>query len=224
LTIFITRPYIQEFLPNEEDKRALATYKGEVDLLGKAEQYMMKMLSFSDASSRIRCMIFQHIFPNRVAEIRVNLDKISEACNDVKISDRFRKVLKAILKVGNELNDGANQAAFTLDSLLKLPTAKAFDKKTSVLQYIVTVISRSDPGILMFPEELVHVSPASRIVMDQLSSEITALRGELDLCLRVVETCHRVVVPEGDGMAEAEAQVEAAGIGEMSSFLESVSR
>lgn len=184
---------------------------------------MLEMLRLPDASKRIKCMIFQQLFQNRVTDIRGNLDKISEACNDVKISDRFRKVLKAILKVGNELNDGANQAAFTLDSLLKLPTAKAFDKKTSVLQYIVTVISRSDPGILMFPEELVHVSPASRIVMDQLTAEFTMLRNELDGSIRVVETCPRVVVAEGNNASEAEGLTEAAGIRDILSFLESVS-
>ena len=31
---------------------------------------------------------------------------------------------------------------FSLDSLLKLNSAKAFDKKTSILQYIIVIIQR----------------------------------------------------------------------------------
>ena len=41
---------------------------------------------------------------------------------------------------------------FTLDSLQKLNSAKAFDKKTSVLQYVITLIFRNDPDCLQFPE------------------------------------------------------------------------
>ena len=68
---------------------------------------------------------------------------------------RFKKVLKTILKIGNQLNDqeGAErQAGFTVDSLLKLQNAKAFDKKTSILQYVVTLIHRSDVNCLYFNE------------------------------------------------------------------------
>lgn len=41
---------------------------------------------------------------------------------------------------------------FTLDSLLKLNTAKAFDKKTSILHYLVMLARRNDPTLLEFKE------------------------------------------------------------------------
>ncbi|CAM9254483.1 unnamed protein product, partial [Ectocarpus fasciculatus] len=157
---------LEEFLPSAEEKSVLSTYQGEVKMLGKAEQYMIEMMDFKGAVKRIECMVFRQNFTNRVHDIKVNIEKVSEACNDVKLSDRLRRVLKVILKVGNQINDGDKQAGFTLDSLLKLHSAKAYDKKTSVLQYIVSLISRNDPGILLFPEDLAHVGPASKVMLD----------------------------------------------------------
>lgn len=41
---------------------------------------------------------------------------------------------------------------FTLDSLLKLNAAKAFDKKTSILHYLVMLSMRNDPSLLDFKD------------------------------------------------------------------------
>ena len=47
---------------------------------------------------------------------------------------------------------------FTLDSLLKLNTAKAFDKKTSILHYLVMLARRNDPTLLDFKDVSVESS------------------------------------------------------------------
>jgi len=41
-------------------------------------------------------------------------------------------------------SDSKAASAFTLDSLLKLPQSKAFDKKTSMMQYLVQLIKRNN--------------------------------------------------------------------------------
>ena len=46
---------------------------------------------------------------------------------------------------------------FTMDSLLKLNTSKAFDKKTSVLQYVITLLFRNDLDALLLTEDLKSV-------------------------------------------------------------------
>ena len=46
--------------------------------------------------------------------------KILDACEDVRKSLRLKKVLKTILKVGNQMNDGDDNLGFSLDTLLKL--------------------------------------------------------------------------------------------------------
>ncbi|CAN0103280.1 unnamed protein product, partial [Ectocarpus fasciculatus] len=82
----------------------------------------------------------------------------------VRLSRRLKKLLGIILKLGNQLNEGQT-TGFTLDSLLKLNTAKAFDKKTSILHYLVMLARRNDPTLLDFKDDLKHVFPASRLLI-----------------------------------------------------------
>ncbi len=69
----------------------------------------------------------------------------------------FVYVCRTILKVGNQINDGESNMGFTMDSLLKLNTSKAFDKKTSVLQYVITLLFRNDLDALLLTEDLKSV-------------------------------------------------------------------
>jgi len=57
------------------------------------------------------------------------------------------KLLDAVLKTGNRMNDGTNRGearAFKLDTLLKLADIKSTDGKTTVLHFVVQEIIRSE--------------------------------------------------------------------------------
>jgi hypothetical protein len=162
-------------------------YNGDVKDLGQAEQYMRVMSRFPGAPKRIHCMILKQTFSGRVNECRAKLDKIEKACDDVKMSGRLRKVLKTILRVGNQLNDGEKHAGFTLDSLLKLQSAKAFDRKTSVLQYVITLIFRNDPDCLLFPNDIASIAEAARLTLDNIQQEKKGLKDEYDANFKIVE-------------------------------------
>ncbi len=180
---------LQEYLPTIEETGLLKKFKGDVDALGQAEKYMLEMLGFKSASQRIRTMIFKQQFKSRISESKVILSKIENACDDVKMSLRLKKVLKTILKVGNQMNDGDDNIGFTLDSLLKLQSAKAFDKKTSILQYVIILIYRNDENCLLFPEDLSHIHEASRITLDSITAERTVLAQGLDACNAAIAEC-----------------------------------
>jgi hypothetical protein len=112
---------LEECLPTPDECKIISSYRGDFDLLGRAEQYMSHMLDMTSASKRIQCMIFKQQFAPRVKELKAQASKIERACDDLKLSVRFKKVLKTILKIGNQLNEGMpDQAGFTVDSLLKL--------------------------------------------------------------------------------------------------------
>lgn len=119
----------------------------------------------------LECIIFKLTLKQSLTQINDSVTRVENACDDVKMSPKLKKVLKTILMVGNQMNDGAEQRGFSLESLLKLQSAKAFDKKTTVLQYIVRLIQRNDPNTLLFPEDLVHLSDAARISVDGLFTE-----------------------------------------------------
>lgn len=177
---------LEEYLPTADEMHVLRAYRGDKDMLGQAEKYMLEMLDFPSAARRIQCMVFKQQFRGKITESKSIVTKIENACDDVKMSVRLKKVLKTILKVGNQMNDGADSLGFTLDSLLKLQSAKAFDKKTSILQYVIMLIQRNDENCLLFPEDLANVTDASRLTMESVQSDHSVLRQNLERACRVV--------------------------------------
>lgn len=176
----------QEYLPTAEEVSVLRGYRGELELLGPAERYMMVMIECPDAQKRIKCILFRQQFRNRKEELINAIRRLEGVCDDVKMSIKLKKVLKTILKVGNQLNDGEDHMGFTVDSLLKLQSQKAFDKKTSILQYVVRLISRNDETCLAFPEDLVHLTESERLSIDQVMSEMSLLLSSYNVCKDIV--------------------------------------
>ncbi len=173
-------------MPTPEEVMTISKFSGDIDQLGQAEKYMKVMMKTKYAVKCIQTMIYKQQFRTRITEIRTSVKKIEGACDDLKLSVRLKKVLKTILKVGNQLNDGADSVGFTVDSLLKLQNAKALDKKTSILQYIVTLLYRNDKDCLLFPEDLKFLSDSSRITMESIVSERNALRTGLENCEKTI--------------------------------------
>lgn len=69
------------------------------------------------------------------------------ACKELKGSRLFLKLLEAVLKTGNRMNDGTFRGgaqAFKLDTLLKLSDVKGIDGKTTLLHFVVLEIIRSE--------------------------------------------------------------------------------
>ena len=209
----------QEYLPTPEEKNVLSSYKGDLNSVGQAEKYMMEMMNFNDAASRINCMIYKKQFTGRVEEVTCMITKVSNAANDVRSSTRLKKVLKTILKVGNQMNDGEGNVGFTLDSLLKLQSAKAFDKKTSILQYVVTVVANNAEDCLLFPDDLSRISDASRITIESITAEQSELSRGLDHCRAVVEA---VTAASSDNALLSASPEDTSGLNSMIAFVNQV--
>ena len=64
--------------------------------------------------------------------------------------------------------------------------AKAFDKKTSVLHYVVKLVKKNDESLLYFENDLGHVIPAESVMLDSLSGEVKALQNELKDIIKIV--------------------------------------
>jgi hypothetical protein len=177
---------VQEYLPTHEEISVLKGYRGDYELLGPAEKYMMVMAECLDAQKRIKCILFRQQFRPRKEELKSAILRLEGVCDDVKLSLKLKKVLQTILKVGNQLNDGEDHMGFTVDSLLKLQSQKAFDKKTSILQYVVRLVSRNDEACLHFPEDLVHLTESERLSIDQVMAEMSQLSASYIACKDIV--------------------------------------
>ncbi len=172
------------------------------------EKYMLAMMKVEMADEKFEAMLFKYQFDIKLKELMQSVTTLINACEQVQKSVRLRKLMAMILMLGNQINTGGsgNMAqGFTLDALLKLDEvgsviplnvasfffplwhhltpsniqAKAFDKKTSVLQYLVKLVKANEPDLLNVHEEMPSIGPAENVVVETLVSELKELNEQL---------------------------------------------
>jgi len=191
---------MMQLLPTKDESLALRSYLPPQDApqseieesiakLGECEQYMAVMLDVPDAKEKFESMIFRAEFESHTDSIRDGTKVLLQACDAVKNSERFKKLLLYALKLGNAMNTGGNNeavSAITLDSLLKLAEAKAFDRQTSVLHYLVSIVQKNDEDVLKLSEDFGPVKAAEYVAMDMLASELKNMEKGIDSLKNVV--------------------------------------
>ena len=125
---------LKEYLPDADERRGLIVYmqKGtssdEVKAklyadLSETEKYMVTMLDIKNAAEKFDAMMFRTVFKNRFEEISTSIRTLNTACDEVRSSEKLRKLMAMILTVVNQINTGGEgnmPLGFTLDALLKL--------------------------------------------------------------------------------------------------------
>jgi len=184
---------VTEYLPTSEERKALEEYmlSGGVDAAEKfhglceCEKFMVAMMTVKHAKRKVRALLFKTQFQSCLESLVTDTTVVEKACDELSSSTRLRKLLGIVLNVGNRLNtagvSGKSKAgAFKLDSLLKLNQAKAFDKKTTFLHYIVLVVLRNNELLLRFKDDLPTVMKADRVYWDQVEQDLEEVENQLE--------------------------------------------
>ena len=116
---------------------------------------------------------------------------VEQASDELSNSSRLRQILGIVLQFGNRLNTAGvkskrNAGAFTLESLLKLKQAKAFDKKTTFLHYVVLIVQRNNELLLNFIDDLPTVLKADKVYWDQCLSDLEEVEIQLENVRRIL--------------------------------------
>ncbi|KAL6856207.1 hypothetical protein ACP4OV_019009 [Aristida adscensionis] len=210
---------LAKMAPTKEEELKLKGYSGDLSKLDPAERFLKSVLDVPFAFKRVDAMLYRANFDAEVSYLRKSFGTLEAACSDLRSSKLFLKVLDAVLKTGNRMNDGTNRGearAFKLDSLLKLADIKSTDGKTTVLHFVVQEIIRSEglgsdqtagnPGstsneqfkkdglkvLAGLSSELSNVKRAATLEMDALISNVLRLESDLEkvnLVLQLKETC-----------------------------------
>jgi hypothetical protein len=89
----------------------------------ETEKYMVTMIEVENAGAKLDAMLFRSIFKYRFEEATEGIRTLNNACDELRSSDKLRKLMAMILTVVNQINTGGEgQVAmgFSLDALLKL--------------------------------------------------------------------------------------------------------
>lgn len=125
---------LKEYLADAEERRGLIAYmkKGESSQevkdqlyadLSETEKYMVSVIDVPEAGEKFDAMLFRTEFKTRFQEISEAIRTLNTACDQLRSSERLRKLMAVILTVVNQINTGGEgkmAMGFTLDALLKL--------------------------------------------------------------------------------------------------------
>nr|XP_043609782.1 formin-like protein 1 [Erigeron canadensis] len=142
--------------PTKEEERKLIEYKDDTPVkLGAAEKFLKAVLDVPFAFKRVEAMLYISNFESEVEYLKRSFQTLEAACEELRNSRMFLKLLEAVLKTGNRMNVGTNRGdahAFKLDTLLKLIDVKGTDGKTTLLHFVVQEIIKSEGARLSNPE------------------------------------------------------------------------
>ncbi|KAM7460865.1 hypothetical protein LguiA_028986 [Lonicera macranthoides] len=135
--------------PTKEEEHKLKEFKDEESpfKLGPAEKFLKALLDIPFAFKRIEAMLYIADFDSEIEYLQRSFQTLEAACQELRNSRMFMKLLEAVLKTGNRMNIGTNRGdahAFKLDTLLKLVDIKGTDGKTTLLHFVVEEIIRSE--------------------------------------------------------------------------------
>lgn len=189
---------IIEYLPTKEERIQLEKYMLEggldaaqkFDGLCECEKFMVSMMTVKHAKRKVNALLFKLQFISCLQSIAEDAQLIDDACDELQHSTRLRQLLGIVLQFGNRLNtagkNSKNKAgAFTLDSLLKLSQAKAFDKKTTFLHYVVMIVHRNNEILLNFTDDLPTVLKADKVYWDQCLQDLEEVENQLENVRRI---------------------------------------
>ncbi|XP_027240054.1 protein diaphanous homolog 2 isoform X1 [Cricetulus griseus] len=169
-------------LPEQNILKELAQLKNEYDDLCEPEQFGVVMSSVKMLRPRLTSILFKLTFEEHVNNIKPSIMSVTLACEELKKSESFNRLLELVLLVGNYMNSGSRNAqslGFKINFLCKIRDTKSADQKTTLLHFLAEICEEQHRDILKFPEELEHVESASKVSAQTLKSNLVAMEQNI---------------------------------------------
>ncbi|XP_021553513.2 protein diaphanous homolog 3 isoform X4 [Neomonachus schauinslandi] len=178
-------------LPDQEQLSSLSQFKSDYNNLCEPEQFAVVMSNVKRLRPRLSAILFKLQFEEQVNNIKPDIMAVSTACEEIKQSKSFRKLLELVLLMGNYMNAGSRNAqtfGFNLSSLCKLKDTKSADQKTTLLHFLVEVCEEKYPDTLNFVDDLEHLDKASKVSVETLEKNLKQMGRQLQQLEKDLET------------------------------------
>uniref|UniRef100_A0A8C9MIH2 Protein diaphanous homolog 2 n=1 Tax=Serinus canaria TaxID=9135 RepID=A0A8C9MIH2_SERCA len=169
-------------LPEQKELNALAELKDEYNDLAEPEQFGVVMSSVKMLRARLNGILFRLMFEEHVNNIKPDIMAVTLACEELKKSESFSKLLELVLFLGNYMNSGSRNAqslGFNISFLCKIRDTKSSDQKTTLLHFLAEICEENYRDILKFPDELQHVESASKVSAQTLKSNLDSMNQQI---------------------------------------------
>ncbi|XP_042274121.1 protein diaphanous homolog 1-like isoform X2 [Thunnus maccoyii] len=178
-------------LPAPEQLSVLGEMKDEYDDLAESEQFGVVMSSVKRLMPRLEAILFKLQFEEQLNNIKPDVVSVTAACEELRNSQTFSKLLEIILLVGNFMNSGSRNGkafGFSISYLCKLRDTKSADLKQTLLHFLADLCQEEYPDVMNFPEELIHVEKASRVSAETLQKNIELMGRQIKGLEKDLET------------------------------------
>merc|ERR1719481_2181948 len=186
-----------QYLPTPDQLNKLQEHSHEYDDLAEAEQFAISLADIKRLVPRLKSLKFQLHYPELVQDCKPDIVAATEACQEVRRSRKFGKILELILLMGNIMNTGSKNeqsVGFDISYLPKLSNTKDRDNKSTLMHFLVETIEKSHPQLLSFYDELIHLDKAARVsceiimkTLKQMDNSIKNLETDLKNSARTVQ-------------------------------------
>jgi hypothetical protein len=174
---------LKRFQPTEEDVEMYSNFSGDKASLPPTDQFMMKLCSLSNFSTRVDLLLTIREFPEQFEELLPSISTALAACNELTGNQNFTVVLEFILAIGNYMNGGTARGAahgFQLKSLPKLADTRGRQSaKYTLVHYLVDVLKQHDPLALGVVNEMNNVPKAAEASVKALVAEVDVMKKDL---------------------------------------------
>uniref|UniRef100_A0A671DLE2 Diaphanous related formin 3 n=1 Tax=Rhinolophus ferrumequinum TaxID=59479 RepID=A0A671DLE2_RHIFE len=178
-------------LPDQEQLNSLSQFKSDYNNLCEPEQFAVVMSNVKSLRPRLSAILFKLQFEEQVNNIKPDIMAVSTACEEIKKSRSFSKLLELVLLMGNYMNAGSRNAqtfGFNLSSLCKLKDTKSADQKITLLHFLVEICEEKYPDILNFVDDLEHLDKASKVSVETLEKNLKQMGRQLQQLEKNLET------------------------------------
>ncbi|KFO27904.1 Protein diaphanous like protein 3 [Fukomys damarensis] len=178
-------------LPDQEQLSSLSQFKSDYNNLCEPEQFAVVMSNVKRLRPRLSAILFKLQFEEQVNSIKPDIMAVSTACEEIKKSKSFSKLLELVLLMGNYMNAGSRNAqtfGFNLSSLCKLKDIKSADQKTTLLHFLVEICEEKYPDILNFVDDMEHLDKASKVSVETLEKNLKQMGRQLQQLEKDLET------------------------------------
>ncbi|KAM9849700.1 protein diaphanous homolog 1 [Aulostomus maculatus] len=178
-------------LPAPEQLSVLGEMKDEYDDLAESEQFGVVMSSVKRLGPRLQAILFKLQFEEQLNNIKPDVVSVTAACEELRNSQSFSKLLEIILLVGNYMNSGSRNGkayGFSISYLCKLRDTKSADLKQTLLHFLADVCQEQYPDVMSFSDEFIHVEKASRVSAETLQKNLELMGRQIKTLEKDLET------------------------------------
>ncbi|KNC53913.1 uncharacterized protein AMSG_09552 [Thecamonas trahens ATCC 50062] len=166
-----------------EEVHAINAYPADAEIpLDKPEQFIRDFVAIPNVQERLSGHLFLLSFDEKLADVQPPLETFIEAVAQLESSTAFATTLSVVLSVGNYLNGSTSRGqadGFDLEALKMTYNTKSMDNKSTVLDYIVSLIRRDYQSAASLPEELSALEEAKKYPLQMLEGMVNSLKAKV---------------------------------------------